>query len=120
MMAPVVGSGDWPAWMARVEKPCRFAFMSVRSRMQPEMVEHVDARDEALEAPVADDRRHHAALKEAHHTVDILAGVDHLEVARHGIPDRTLETARAMHPGKQVLLVEKAHEPVVLQHGELR
>ena len=62
MIAPVVGSGDWPAWIARVAKPrpvvvvalCRLgSWSSVLSQV----VEQVEAGDQAVEAGVVGDDR---------------------------------------------------------------
>src|SRR5713101_6515953 len=59
MIAPVVGSGAWPAWMPRVAKPRRLlCFWAMRrvpcasAHAAAQMVDEVDAGDEADEPAV--------------------------------------------------------------------
>src|SRR6056297_2284649 len=100
--APVVGSGSWPAWIARVEKPCR-AVTSSRSpitvngtgaaferslRHRSEVGEHVGAGEHAERTAARQHQQGGCCLEHLDREFDLLADTDRRELRSHHLFDR--------------------------------
>ena len=81
MTAPVVGSWLWPPWIVRVEKARRF--LPVWSFLgSPQMVDQVDAGDQAEELVAVEDDRDLVAVEHRQQRVERLVGLQRVQVAR--------------------------------------
>src|SRR5690606_9225009 len=96
---PVDGSGDCPPWMASVPSPARLfsLFMcdvlSARGSLHPaaQVVEQVDAGDQAEEAFAVHDDGDMAAVEYRQQRFDRRAHVDLVQLADHRGGDRVAE-----------------------------
>src|SRR5690606_28843764 len=121
MTAPVAGSGDWPAWMLRVAKPRRLPTGSLdggpsreapwggigsvmrfgprlglrgrrtSSQAAAQMVQEVDARDEAEELAALHADRDVVAAEDRQQVGERGRRLDRLRLARHGALDLVAE-----------------------------
>src|SRR6266436_9995817 len=95
MMAQVVGSGAWPAWMPRVAKPRRLlCFWAMRrfpcasAHAAAQMVDEIDARDEADELAVLLEHGDMILGEDRQQIRERRVGSDGLHLAHHGATHR--------------------------------
>src|SRR5947209_611719 len=95
MMAPVDGSGAWPAWMPRVAKPRRLLCFwaigkspSASADAPAQMVDEVDARDEADELAVLLEHGDMVSGEDRQQVGERRIGRDGLDLAHHGAAHR--------------------------------
>src|SRR5436189_885346 len=90
--APVVGSGCWPAWIARVPKRCFIGFFSMPSLQPPSQVaEEVRTSNETEKSSLVHDESNQAFVQHLIKLLDGGAWRQGLETAGHSIADRGSE-----------------------------
>src|SRR6185437_4381288 len=117
MMAPVAGSGAWPAWMPRVAKPRRLlCFRAILSSLASahapaQMVDEVDAGDEADELAVLLEHRDVIPGEDRQQVADGRVRRDGLDLRDHGAAHRLGEGGGIGVGGdQQIRFVDDADE----------
>src|SRR5258708_13505432 len=128
MMAPVVGSGAWPAWMPRVAKTRRLLwfwamrrFACASAHAAAQVVDEVDAGDEADELAVLLEHGDMVLGEDRQQVAERRVGSDGLDLAHHGAAHRLAESLRVGVGGdEQIRFVDDADKPLAGEHRELR
>src|SRR5260221_14761258 len=101
MMAPVVGSGAWPAWMPRVAKPRRLlCFWAMRrfpcasAHAAAQVVDEVDAGDEGDELAVLLEHGDMVLGEDRQQVAERRVGSDGIDLANPGAAHRLPQTPR--------------------------
>src|ERR1700733_2210480 len=102
MMAPVDGSGDWPAWMARVAIPGRLGRLEFMSGdLLAQMVEQIDTGDDAVEFAVLLDYGDMVAGEDRQEIRDRRFRGHGIDAGNHGVADRQHEFLWRCGDGEQ-------------------
>src|SRR5262245_14237402 len=121
MIAPVVASGCWPAWIARVAKRWRCdSAMALFLHPSAEPVQEVDRGDEAEKRVAIHDDGDHPAVEDLGEPFDRRVRWDGDEALRHRRSDRLAEMIGILeHLQQDVLLVDDARDAARAHHRQL-
>src|SRR5690242_18210620 len=122
--APVAGSGDWPAWMARVLKPWRVSLVFMAdapgSLLQAQAVQEIAACDETEETVAVHDGHGGLDLHEGVQHVLTLAHVDTREVGVEGAAHLLGEAALVtLHRLDEIDLAHRSQEVLAFYDRQL-
>src|SRR5579863_4096553 len=98
MMAPVVGSGSWPAWIPRVANPWRLCFFTIgvslsernhaSAQAAAQVIDEIDAGDESDEFAVLFDHGNVISGEDRQECVDRRGMGKRFDLRHHGRADR--------------------------------
>ena len=114
------GVGILPAWTASVAGLAFCERFDKSVQLSAQVVEEVDAGNEAKEVLAIDDNGDHSPVEEGKEVLRRGIGRDGFDLGGHGLLDRELEIQRPLRErDKQVGLVQKAHAAVAIEDGHL-
>src|ERR1700743_2253774 len=95
MIAPVDGSGNWPAWMTRVSKPCGLSVLLMgdvsSGQRLAQVVQEVETRNQTIETVRVGDHRHPALLQRGDQRLQAGVGTQRAQLAVHRLAHRLAE-----------------------------